>query len=54
MLAHGRVYVAQCLLDDIVHELEGGRQMHAAALELGDGEQILDGSIEPLRVRANG
>ena len=28
--------------------------MHAATLELGDGEQVLDGSVEPLRIRANG
>ena len=46
--------MAQCLLDDIVHELERGRQAHAATLELGDSEQILDSGVEPLRIRANG
>ena len=46
--------MAQRLLDDIVHELERSRQMHTAALELGDGKQVLDGGVEPLRVRANG
>ena len=46
--------MAQRLLDDIVHELERGRQAHTAALELGDGEQVLDGGVEPLRIRANG
>ena len=54
VLAHGRIYMAQRLLDDIVHELERGRQMHAAALEFGDGEQVLDGGVEPQRIRANG
>ena len=54
MLAHSRIYVTQRLLDDIVHELERGRQAHTATLELGDGEQILDSGVEPLRVRANG
>ena len=54
VLAHGQTYVAQRLLDDIVHELERSRQMHAAALELGDGEQVLDGGVEPQRIRANG
>ena len=54
VLAHGRTYVAQRLLDDIVHELERSRQMHAAALELGDGKQVLDGGVEPQRIRANG
>ena len=54
VLAHGRTYVAQRLLDDIVHELERGRQAHTATLELGDGEQILDGGVEPQRIRANG
>ena len=46
--------MAQRLLDDIVHELERGRQAHTATLELGDGEQILDGGVEPQRIRANG
>ena len=46
--------MAQCLLDDIVHKLERCRQMHAAALELGDGKQVLDGGVEPQRIRANG
>ena len=54
VLAHGRVHVAQRLLDDIVHELERGRQAHTATLELGDGEQILDSGVEPLCIRANG
>ena len=54
VLAYGRTYVAQRLLDDIVHKLERSRQMHAATLEFGDGEQILDGGVKPQRIRANG
>ena len=54
VLAHSRIYVAQRLLDDIVHELERDRQAHATTLELGDGEQVLDGGVEPLCIRANG
>ena len=54
VLAHGRVHVAQGLFHNVIHELERSRKMHAAAFEFGDGEQVLDGGVEPLRIRANG
>ena len=54
VLAHGRVHVAQRLLHNIVHQLQRRRQMHAAALELGNGKQVFHRSVEPQRVRANG
>ena len=53
MLRDGGVHVAQGLLDDVVHELDGGVEAHAAVLQLGDGQQVLHRGGEPGGVRAD-
>ena len=43
-------HVPQSLLDDVVEEFSGKGEVDAAVFELGDGEQVLHGRVEPYRI----
>ena len=43
-------HVAEGLVDDVVDDLAGEREPDVAVLELGHGEEVLDGAVEPLGV----